>query len=411
MNASEPSQSKQSHRGNLSFINNLIRHESFSGILLIVMTIVALVISNSSLSGWYQSLIEVPVHIKIHNLEIFKDLHLWVNDGLMAIFFFLIGLEVKRELLEGHLSSWQKSSLAVIGALGGVMVPSLIYVAFNVGDPIAIRGWAIPAATDIAFALTVVTLLGKRVPIALKVFLLALAIIDDLAAIVIIAAFYTASLNFDALALAALVYALLILINRLKWHWSALYIVGGIVLWVCVLKSGIHATLAGVAVAFVIPMQNNDYQGKTRSMLKEMEVGLHGWVAYAVIPIFAFFNAGIDLRDMSFDLILSPVPLGIFLGLFVGKQLGVFSFAYVAIKLGIAKMPDSARWIEFYGICVLTGIGFTMSLFIDNLAFAGHDPGLYAFTERLAILVASLCSAVVGYVIIRFVAKPSIKLN
>ncbi len=384
-------------------IATFIKSDTTAGVLLVITTIAALIMQNSPLSEVYNSFLHTPVVIKFGNLEIAKPLLLWVNDGLMAIFFFLIGLEVKREVIEGHLSSISKVTLPIIAAIGGMIVPALIYIAFNGKDSFALNGWAIPTATDIAFALGILALLGSRVPASLKVFLMALAIIDDLGAIVIIALFYTSELSTLSITIAAIALAVLFILNRLNVARKAAYILVGIVLWVSVLKSGVHATLAGVALAFMIPLKSTNSSGKSFSMLKEMEHGLHYWVSLFILPLFAFVNAGVSLKGVSMQDMLNPVPLGIMLGLFLGKQLGVFGFSFIAIKLGFAKLPDSSNFKQLYGVAILTGIGFTMSLFIDSLAF--NDTQIYHYADKLAILLGSFTSGVVGYIALRVFTK------
>ncbi len=385
-------------------IDEFIQRESSAGILLIFTTILALVFSNSLLAPWYQHFLHIPVEIRVGPLEIAKSLYHWVNDGLMAIFFLLIGLEVKREILEGHLSSIREVALPGIAAVGGMAVPALFYLAFNSGDPVAVNGWAIPTATDIAFALGILSLLGKRVPVSLKIFLMALAIIDDLGAIVIIALFYTTDLSTLSISVAAVALAVLILLNRFGVARKAAYFIVGTILWISVLKSGVHATLAGVALAFTIPLNARDEDGKTFSPLKEIEHNLHFWVAFMILPLFAFVNAGVDVTGISIDQMAGPVPLGILLGLFLGKQLGVFGFSWIAIRLGLARLPEGSSWRQFYGVSVLTGIGFTMSLFITSLAFSSDD--LFQFTDRLAILLGSFASGVLGYLLLRGSRSP-----
>ncbi len=386
-------------------IRDLFKNERTAGILLIVATILALFLQNSSLSIYYNSFLHTPIEIRFGALHISKPLLLWVNDGLMAIFFFLIGLEVKREVMEGHLSSVSKIILPAIAAVGGMVVPALIFIALNYHDPFAMKGWAIPTATDIAFALGVLSLLGNRVPVSLKIFLMALAIIDDLGAIIVIALFYTNELSTFSIAVAAIALAVLFVLNRMNISRKAAYIVVGIILWVSVLKSGVHATLAGVALAFMIPMHSKDADGKTFSMAHEMEHGLHYWVALFILPLFAFVNAGVDLREISLEEMTGSVPLGIMLGLFIGKQAGVFGFSWLAIKLGIASMPKDANWKLLYGVAVLTGIGFTMSLFVDTLAYG--DTELFHYADKLAILLGSLFSGVAGYLVLRMTLPKS----
>jgi NhaA family Na+:H+ antiporter len=318
----------------------------------------------------------------------------------MAIFFFVIGLEVKREIKGGHLSSLSLVTLPGIAAIGGMVVPALIFIAFNRGEEFSMNGWAIPTATDIAFALGILSLLGNRVPVSLKIFLMALAIIDDLGAIVIIALFYTSELSTTSITIAAIALFILLLMNRMNVAIKSAYIVVGIVLWVSVLKSGVHATLAGVALAFMIPLTSKDKEGNRFSMANEMSHDLHKWVTFMILPLFAFVNAGVDLKGISIEEMAGPVPLGIMLGLFVGKQVGVFGFSWVAIKMGWASLPKDSNWALLYGVSVLTGIGFTMSLFVDTLAY--NDTQIYHYADKLAILLGSFLSAIVGYLILHF---------
>ena len=384
----------------MNFIEEFIKKESSSGILLIIATILALTLKNSMFSEYYSAFLRTPVEIRFADLHIAKPLLLWINDGLMAIFFLLIGLEVKREFLEGQLSTPAQLALPGIAAIGGMAVPALFYTYINFGDDTAMRGWAIPTATDIAFALGILALLGKRVPISLKAFLLALAIIDDLGAIVIIALFYTVELSTLSIAVAASALTVLIIMNRLGVAKKAAYITVGVILWVSVLKSGVHATLAGVALAFTIPLQcTRGDKSKTFSMSKDMEHDLHFWVAFFILPLFAFVNAGVDLRNVSLDQMTTGVPLGIMAGLFLGKQIGVFGFSWVAIKLGLAKIPNDSTWLQLYGVSILTGIGFTMSLFVDSLAFT--DGNLYQQADKLAVLLASFTAGAAGYLVLR----------
>jgi NhaA family Na+:H+ antiporter len=339
------------------------------------------------------------VEIRFADLQIAKPLLLWINDGLMAMFFLLIGLEVKREFLEGLLSTPGQIALPGIAAIGGMIVPAFFYAYINMGNETAMRGWAIPTATDIAFALGVLALLGNRVPLSLKIFLMALAIFDDLGAIIIIALFYTVELSTLSLVIAAIALGLLILMNRIGYTRKAAYIIIGIILWISVLKSGVHATLAGVALAFTIPLKCRDKAGNEWSMSKEMEHDLHPWVAIFILPMFAFVNAGVDLQQVSLEQMVTGVPLGIMLGLFVGKQLGVFGFSWLAIKFGLASIPEKSSWLQLYGVSVLTGIGFTMSLFVDSLAF--DEINLYQQADKLAVLVASFAAGLSGYLILR----------
>lgn len=386
-------------------IEEFINKESSAGILLIIVTILALFLQNSFLSSFYTDFLHTPVEIRFGDLQIAKPLLLWVNDGLMAVFFFLIGLEVKREVMQGHLSSLKQITLPGIAAVGGMVVPALVFIAFNRGESFAMNGWAIPTATDIAFALGILSLLGNRVPVSLKIFLMALAIIDDLGAILIIAFFYTAELSTLSIGIAAASLTTLFVMNRMNVAIKSAYILVGIILWVSVLKSGVHATLAGVALAFMIPLSSEDKKGHTFSMLKEMEHDLHKWVAFMILPLFAFVNAGVDLKGISPAEMAGPVPLGIMLGLFIGKQVGVFGFSWVAIKMGVASLPKESNWTLLYGVSVLTGIGFTMSLFVDTLAY--NDTQIYHYADKLAILLGSFLSAIVGYLILRFAKSKS----
>ena len=383
----------------MNFLEEFIKKESSAGVVLIFVTILALLLKNSPLSELYNIFLHTPVEIRFGALHIDKPLYLWINDGLMAIFFLLIGLEVKREFIEGHLSDMSRVALPAIAAVGGMVVPALFYIYFNQDQPLAMRGWAIPTATDIAFALGVLSLLGKRVPASLKVFLLALAIIDDLGAIIIIALFYTVDLSKLSIAIALLCIATLIIMNRRGVVKKAAYFIVGVILWVSVLKSGVHATLAGVALAFTIPLKSKDKDGNEFSISNSIEHDLHFWVAFFVLPMFAFVNAGVDLREVSLESMLGPVPLGIAAGLFLGKQIGVFGFSFIAIKLKLASMPVNSSWLQLYGVSVLTGIGFTMSLFVDSLAF--KDDALYEYADRLAILGASFLSGILGYILLR----------
>lgn len=385
----------------MKIIEEFIQRESSAGIVLMFVTAAALVLKNSALSVAYNAFLQTPVEVRFGALYIAKPLLLWINDGLMAVFFLLIGLEVKREIMEENLSSWSQAALPVIAAAGGMVVPALIYIGLNQGDPSALLGWAIPTATDIAFALGILSMLGNRVPASLKIFLMALAIIDDLGAIVIIAIFYTADLSLLSIGIATCALLALVCMNRLGMTKKAAYILLGIVLWVSVLKSGVHATLAGVALAFTIPFASKDRDGNEFSLSKTMEHELHSWVAFMILPLFAFVNAGVDLRGISLAQMSGNIPLGIMLGLFVGKQAGVFGFSYLAIKLRLATMPHGSSWQQLYGVAVLTGIGFTMSLFIDSLAFEDINE-IYRSADKLAVLVGSFLSGLAGYLILRW---------
>ena len=384
----------------MNFLDEFIKKESSAGIVLIFVTILALLLKNSPLSELYNLFLHTPVEIRFGALHIDKPLYLWINDGLMAIFFLLIGLEVKREVIEGHLSTVSQVALPGIAAIGGMVVPAMFYIYFNQDQPIAMQGWAIPTATDIAFALGILSLLGNRVPVSLKVFLLALAIIDDLGAIIIIAIFYTVDLSALSIVIALLAIITLIIMNQRGVVKKAAYFIVGTILWVSVLKSGVHATLAGVALAITIPLKSTDKEGNEFSLSKSIEHDLHFWVAFFVLPMFAFVNAGVDLREVSLESMFGPVPLGIMTGLFLGKQIGVFGFSFIAIKLKLASLPENSNWLQLYAVSVLTGIGFTMSLFVDSLAFS--DDALYQYADRLAILGASFLSGIVGYILLRF---------
>lgn len=379
-------------------------HQAAGGIVLMLAAVLALGLDNSPLAWVYDALLKTPVVVQIGALELNKPLLLWINDGLMAIFFFLVGLEIKREVVEGRLSNMRQAGLPVLAAVGGMVVPALIFIVLNLDDPTALKGWAIPAATDIAFALGVLALLGPRVPPALKVFLLALAIIDDLGAIVIIALFYTSNLSLSVLGIAAIGIALLAYMNHRNVTRVVPYLLVGLVVWVCVLKSGVHATLAGVAVALFIPLRATNDEG--HSPLKELEHGLAPWVAFGIMPIFAFANAGVSLQGLALSDLLAGIPLGIALGLFVGKQLGIMAFVWAGVKLGIARLPDGVSWLQIYGVSLLAGIGFTMSLFIGTLAFS--DPE-HAAAVRIGVLAGSILSAIVGALVLKAALPASVE--
>ena len=381
-----------------AIIRKFLRLEAAGGLLLIIAAIVALMMANSPLQGAYQQFLDVPVSIKISTFGLDKPLILWINDFLMAIFFLVVGLEVKRELLEGSLAGRDKAIFPAVAALGGMIAPALIYLLFNGADEVTKQGWAIPAATDIAFALGVMALLGKRVPTELKVFLLALAIIDDLGVIVIIAFFYTSSVSVVALGLAALCIALLCVMNWRRVENTAAYLVIGLILWVCILKSGVHATLAGVIVGFLIPLRGTN--GTKPS--EELEHVLHPWVVYLILPIFAFANSGVSLNGITLDGLMSPLPLGVAAGLLLGKPIGIFLFSWISIKLGFAKLPESINLKQVFAVSVLCGIGFTMSIFITGLAFDGLDE-VYSTYSRLGILIGSTVAAFLGYFMLRIV--------
>ena len=363
-----------------------------AGLITLAAMLLAFVLDNSPAQDWYEVVHHLPVMVQVGTFAIDKPLILWINDGLMVFFFLLIALELKREVLEGQLSTPRAIATPGFAALGGMAAPALIYTAFNFGDPAAMRGWAIPTATDTVLALTVLMLLGKRVPASLKVFLTALAIFDDLGAILVIALFYTEQLATLSLIMAAFGLVALIGLNIFNVTRTAAYVIVGVLLWVAVLKSGVHATLVGVAIGLAIPMRVTQ-NGKSFSPLREAEHQLYPWVALGVIPVFAFFNSGIVLSMTTVHALVSPTSLGIVLGLLVGKQLGIFGAVWLAVKLGVAKLPDETNWWHLYGVALVAGIGFTMSLFIAGLAFS--DPAMFR-SARLSVVVGSLFSAVCG---------------
>lgn len=379
--------------------------ESASGILLILAAILALIAANTSLKIYYDQLLSLDVVVAIGTFSIAKPLLLWINDGLMALFFLMVGLELKREIMVGELNQLSKIALPAIAAIGGMLVPALIYVWINRDDPYAIQGWAIPTATDIAFALGVLSLLGSRIPVSLKIFLVSLAIFDDIGAIIIIALFYTDNLSITAIISAAVGLSILFFMNRQGVVNRSAYMFIGLMVWVSLLKSGVHATLAGVAIALMIPYQGQDSEGNRQTPMRDLEKDLHGPVSFAILPLFAFANAGLSLSGLTFDNIFAPVPLGILLGLFFGKQIGVMLFTWLAVKLKIGKLPDDVNWSQIYGVAIICGIGFTMSLFIGSLAFE-QSIETESANERLGILLGSILSAVVGYCWLAFVAKP-----
>ncbi len=383
-------------------ITEFLRLEASGGILLLIAAILAVIAENSAARGLYESLLGTPLEIRIGQFEIAKPLLLWINDGLMAIFFFLIGLEVKREVLDGELSEPSRIVLPVIAAIGGMAMPALIYSYINWGNPMAMRGWAIPSATDIAFALAVLALLGSRIPNTLKLFLMTLAIVDDLGAIVIIAIFYTSDLSVSSLIVAGLAIAGLYALNRKGVLSLAPYLFIGLILWVAVLKSGVHATLAGVLIALFIPYRK--MEGEQKTQLEHLEHDLHPTVIYGVLPLFAFANTGISFDGLTLQSFLNPVPLGIAAGLFFGNQLGVFGFSWLAVKAGIAQLPAGANWLQIYGLSMVCGVGFTMSLFISSLAFE-QGATEYAIDDRLGIIIGSIVSATLGYLTLRFASS------
>lgn len=383
-----------------------LKLESASGILLLLFATFAIVLANTPLSDLYFDFLGMPVSIQIGLFSIHKPLLMWVNDGFMAVFFVLVGLEVKRELLEGALSSYQRAIFPAVGAIGGMVVPALIYWLLNLDHPEHQSGWAIPMATDIAFALGVLALLGKRVPFALKIFLLALAIIDDLGAIIVIAIFFSHELSTTALVSAAIAIAVLIAMNRMKVTALCAYMVVGLILWASVLKSGVHATLAGVIIGFCVPLKGKNGE----EPLHQFEHILAPWCSFVILPLFAFSNAGVTLSGMGFSSLTSTLTLGVTLGLIVGKSVGVFSFSYLAVKLGIAKLSEGINFKQIFAISVLCGIGFTMSMFLAGLAFGGEEAdGKFMSLARLGILIGSSVSAIVGYLLLKAFTTPIAK--
>ncbi len=377
----------------LNALRNFFRLEAASGILLVLAAALAIIVDNSPLAPWYDALLRLPAGITIGDIGLTKPLLLWINDGLMAVFFLLVGLEIKREILEGELSSFTRILLPSVAAVGGMAVPALIYIAINRADPAALAGWAIPTATDIAFALGVMSLLGSRIPLTLKVLLTAIAIIDDLGAIVVIAAFYTAELSTASLILAAAAVTVLVLLNRFGVTRLAPYLIVGVLAWVFVLKSGVHATLAGVAVGLSVPLGER----RENSPLRRLEHMLHPWVAYAILPLFAFANAGISFAGFRPQDLIDPLALGIAAALFFGKQIGVFGGIALVVGSGLAERPGGIGWAGLYGTALLTGVGFTMSLFIASLAFVDPEQ---VNTARLGIVIGSLASGALGCLIL-----------
>ena len=377
-------------------IKEFLHLESAGGILLIVATVLAMIAANTPLDHWYQMLLSLPLAVSVGDFAINKPLLLWINDGLMAVFFFLVGLELKREIIEGELSRPSQIALPLIAAVGGMAAPAAVYAYFNAHDPQLLSGWAIPTATDIAFALGVLSLFGNRVPPALKLFLLALAIFDDMGAIIIIAIFYSSDLSMLSLVIASIMLCVLFAINRSGETRIPAYLLPGLILWVAVLKSGVHATLAGVAIALFIPLKT---PGDVMSPLRRLEHELHPTVAFGILPLFAFANTGVAIAGFDLGMLVAPVSLGIIAGLFVGKQVGVFLLSALAIKLRIVEMPRGVTWLQLYGASLLCGIGFTMSLFISSLAFSQKGIAL-AVDERIGILLGSALSAVFGYIVL-----------
>jgi len=375
---------------------DFFKGESAVGVLLILATTLAILLANSPYAAIYKDFLDIPVVVSIHEFTIAKPLLLWVNDGLMAVFFFMVGLEIKREVLEGSLSHISKVAVPAFAALGGMIVPALVYTLLNWGDPVAMQGWAIPMATDIAFALGILSLLGKRVPVELKVFLLALAIIDDLGAIVVIALFFGHGLTMTALAVSAFFIAVMVVMNWRGVTNNTLYILLGIIVWAAVLKSGVHATIAGVIVGLLIPLRNN------KKSFHELEESLHAPVNYMILPLFAFVNTGIGFSNVGVKDLIDNVTVGIALGLFFGKQIGIFSFSLLAVALKFGKLPDGLHKGHLFGVSLLGGIGFTMSLFIGSLAFeCSSDACINMTDERIGILMGSLLSGVAGYFVLK----------
>ncbi|MGY4676494.1 Na+/H+ antiporter NhaA [Pasteurella sp. P03HT] len=386
----------------LTPIHNFLKQEAAGGILLFIFATLAIVLANTPFSDLYFSFLQTPVSVQIGTFMINKPLLMWVNDGLMAVFFMLVGMEVKRELLEGSLSSYQRAIFPAIAAVGGMVIPAVIFMLFNANHPEYQQGWAIPMATDIAFALGVVALLGKRVPLALKIFLLALAIIDDLGAIVVIALFFSHDLSPQAFIFAGIAIAILITMNRLKITALSAYGIVGIILWASVLKSGVHATLAGVIIGFCIPLNGK----KGERPLDDFEHTLSPWSAFAILPLFAFCNAGVSLLGMGIDNLTSTLPIGIALGLLLGKPLGIFSFCFIAVKLGIAKLSEGINFKQIFAVSVLCGIGFTMSMFLAGLAFGGETTNEdVTALARLGILMGSGLSAILGYALLKICTR------
>lgn len=380
----------------LARIKAFFELDAAGGIVLAIAAVLAMIVANSPLHDLYHAFIHAPVSVQIGNFSIDKDAHHWINDGLMAVFFFLVGLELKREALIGELSDIKQILLPAVCAVGGMVFPALIYMAFNHGDSVSMQGWAIPTATDIAFAIGVLSLLGDKVPNSLKVFLVSIAIFDDLGAIIIIALFYTSELSLVSLGVAAVCLPLLFLLNRMNVVRLTPYFMIGLVLWAAMLKSGVHATLAGVLLAFFIPLRNK--KDPEHSPLEELEHDLHNTVAFGILPLFAFANAGISLAGTSISSLFHGVPLGIAAGLFIGKQIGVMLPFILAVKLKLAAAPKNTTIMQIYGVSLLCGIGFTMSLFVSGLAFGGIPEG---YDPRLGIILGSLVSGVIGYLILR----------
>ena len=374
--------------------------EAASGLVLLIAAIIALIVSNSNFSELYFHTLEQYLFIGINKFGLKLSVHHWINDALMAIFFFFVTLEIKREFIQGELSNFKKALLPIIAAVGGMVIPALFYIFINYGNSETLNGWAIPSATDIAFSLGILSLLGSRVPISLKIFLTALAIIDDLGAILIIAFFYSGDLSISYLSLILISYIFLLILNKFGVKKFMPYLLVGIFMWFFTYKSGIHATIAGVLLASAIPHRKKD---KDFSLLVKIEHAISPYVAFIIMPLFAFANAGVSLGGLTISSLMLPVPLGILLGLFFGKQLGVMFFSFFAVKLGVAQMPDNSSWLSLYGVSILTGIGFTMSLFVGNLAFIENTQ--YIDGVKIGVLAGSLLSTIFGYFILLITTK------
>ncbi|MCT8590056.1 Na+/H+ antiporter NhaA [Glaesserella parasuis] len=392
----------------IQHIRKFLQLESASGILLLAFAMLAMLFANTPLKDLYFDFLSMPVSIQIGLFSIHKPLLMWVNDGFMAVFFVLIGLEVKREMMVGAISSYQRAIFPAIGALGGMIVPALVFTLINSDSPEFQQGWAIPMATDIAFALGVLGLLGKRVPFALKIFLLALAIIDDLGAIVVIAIFFSHELSTTALISAVIAITALIIMNRMRVTAICAYMVVGLILWASVLKSGVHATLAGVIIGFCVPLKGKNGE----EPLAHFEHILAPWCSFVILPLFAFSNAGVSLAGISLSTLFSPLTMGVALGLLVGKTLGVFSFSFLAVKLGIAQLSEGINFKQIFAVSILCGIGFTMSMFLAGLAFGEDEAdGQFISLARLGILIGSGISAVLGYYLLKLCTMPNIHIN
>ena len=384
-----------------SKLTHLLHHPVTPGVLLLLAMIAALITANTA-TGWYSWLLETPAVVGVGGMEIEKPILLWINDGLMAIFFLLVGLELKREVMYGELSSLRKIVLPVFAAIGGIAIPAAIYVFINLGDSVALNGWAIPAATDIAFALGILAILGSRVPVGLKILLTSVAVLDDLAAIVIIAVFYTSQLSMGSMMAALVFLAGLFVLNRVGVRKITPYLLLGLALWVAVLKSGVHATLAGVALAMFIPGKKKE--GEETTPASGVEKYLHSWVIYAILPVFAFANAGVPLADVSAEVLMNPIAIGIALGLFVGKPVGIMLASWLSVRFFGAQLPKGVNWAHIFGMAMLCGIGFTMSLFIGSLAFEAVGGSSYAVVDRVGILCGSFLSATGGVAYLMFVS-------